>query len=468
VLLRELKKENGKNVFTFQDISNIFNLNHRQDTDNFCRLFKACDEDFLSYLQGKIKLEAAFPIIEKQVLEMPLLLIREQYDMFSEEYPQYEMSFVTFQKYFSRIDSKKLKKRYDELISYRKCRIDKERFLKEILAEENLSNKTRKKIISIFPELQQGEKEVKNEISFNKDLESYTKFFLIMFLVGCNMNFEPLAMLFDVCKTTIHNWFYKLPFLKRKIIDSIKWWSGIISVDEKWVKINSKWHFVLSIVDNVTGFPLYFMVVSDIKADTWKMFFQGFYRLYGKPKLIISDGSPSLAAGRRAVFLSVPHQLCKFHKLKNLIRNIYLSYENPEKHKRMIRLAKNIFENTTPFGRKRAARKLMEISPVKVSKYIKKNILGNWKNLTKSLTSNAAERWNKKIEKVIAKRYGLKSEKFVDQLITSLWLKEAIRDKRHFEKCFIHKFDLPKECQDTIKMCNITKAIAANLLKKVG
>ena len=180
------------------------------------------------------------------------------------------------------------------------------------------------------------------------------------------------------------------------------------------------------------------------------------------------------------MFLFVPHQLCKFltreiffpihrfHKLKNLIRNIYLSYENPEKHKRMIRLAKNIFENKTHYGQKRAARKLMEISPARVSKYVKKNILGNWKNLTKSLTSNAAERWNKKIEKVIAKRYGLKSEKFVDQLITSLWLKEAIRDKRHFEKCFIHKFDLPKECQDTIKMCNITKAIAANLLKKVG
>jgi len=468
VLLRELRKENGKNVFTFQDISDIFNLKHRQDTDNFFRFYKACGEDFLSYLQRKIKLEKAFSIIESLILEMPLLPIQEQYKTFSKDYPEYEMSFATFQKYFSRIDSKKLKKRYDELISSKKCRIDKERFLKELLAEENLSNKTRKKIISIFPALQQDGKEVKNEISFHKDLESYTKFLLIMFLVGCDMNFEPLAMLFGVCKTTIHNWFYKLPFLKRKIIESIRWWSGIISVDEKWVKINCKWHYVLSIVDDTTGFLLYFMVVSDLKADTWKMFFQGFYRLYGKPKLIISDGSSSLAAGRKAVFLTVPHQLCKFHKLKNLIRNIYLSYENPEKHKRMIRLAKNIFNNKTHFGRKRAARKLMEISSPKVSKYVKKNILGNWKNLTKSLTSNAAERWNKKIEKIIAKRYGLKSEKFVDQLITSLWLKEAIRDKRHFGKCFINQIDLLKECQDTIKMCNITKAIADKLLKKVA
>ena len=31
-------------------------------------------------------------------------------------------------------------------------------------------------------------------------------------------------------------------------------------------------------------------------------------------------------------------------------------------------------------------------------------------------------------------RYGLKSEKFVEQLLSGLWLKEIIRDKRHLEK----------------------------------
>jgi len=98
--------------------------------------------------------------------------------------------------------------------------------------------------------------------------------------------------------------------------------SSIISVDEKWVKINGKWHYVLTIVDNVTGFPLYFALVSDLKAETWKIFFQRFYRLYGKPKLIISDGSKSLARGRKSVFAPVPHQLCKFHKMKNLYRRI--------------------------------------------------------------------------------------------------------------------------------------------------
>lgn len=420
------------------------------------------------YLQRKIKLGNAFPIIEKNALKMPLLSIREQYETFSEEYPEYKMSFSTYQKYFSRIDAKKMKNRYDELISTKKCSLDKGRFLKEILAEEDISHKTRKKIVSIFPETQQDEKEMKNEIAFTKKWDLYAKLLLIRFLVASNMSFDSISTLFGVSKTSIHNWFYKLSFLKTQILRAIQWWSGIISVDEKWIKVNGKWKYLLSIVDNKTGFLLYYMIASDLKADNWKIFFQRFYRLYGTPKLIISDGSGSLASGRKAVFPDVPHQLCKFHKLKNLIRRIYSNYGNSKKHKKMIRLATNIFSNKTSFTRKRAAKRLMEIAPHRVAKYVEKNILGNWEHLRQSLTSNSVERVNRKYEKVTAKRYGLKSVKFVDQLIASLWLKEAIRDKRHFDKSFIRQINLHRICQEHIKMSNIVKAIPVKLLKRIA
>ena len=467
-LFRLFTRENGKKVFTFREISEIFSLKNRQDSNNFYREFIACGEDLLHFLERKIKLKDAFPIIEKLVLEMPLLSIRDQYETFSEEHPEYKMSFTTFQRYFSRIDSKKLKKRYDELLSEKECRIDKERILKEIISEDNLSRKTRKKILTILPELEQDEKEIKNEISFDKDWEPYAKYLLTMFLIGSGMAYESVSMLFGVCKTTIGNWFYKLSFLKKKIIESISLYSGIISVDEKWLKINGAWHFVLSIVDNETGFLLYFMVTSSIDADSWELLFQRFYKHYGVPKQIISDGSRSLAAGRIRVFPTVPHQLCKFHKLKNLMKIISLNYVNPKKHEKMVQLAKNIFKNKTYFGRKRAAKRLMKIAPPKVSAYVRKNIIGNWKHLTKSLTSNASERCNRKIEKVTSKRYGLKSEVFVEQLITSMWLKESMRNNIHFDKSFINGFDPLKKCQDNIKMSNFTKYIARNLLIKVG
>ena len=95
-------------------------------------------------------------------------------------------------------------------------------------------------------------------------------------------------------------------------------------------------------------------------------------------------------------------------------------------------------------------------------------IYDDWKNLTMCLTSNASERWNRKIEKAIAKRYGLKSEKFVKQLISSLILKEAINHPIHFEKCFIEDIDLPRICQENLKVCNIIDIMKRKLLQGVA
>ena len=468
VLLRLFKKENGKNLVSFREISALFGLKKRQNSNNYYREFVECDEDLLLFLKRKKRLEESLPLIEKQILKMPLLSIAEQYKLFLGSHPEFKMTLSSFQKYYSQIDAVKLKKRFDELITRKECRPDKERFLQEILQEPETSNQTRKQIISIFPEMAETSEEVRKELSFLRDMKSSGKYFLIMFLTACNCSFDVLSLLFGVSKATIHNWFYQLSFLKRLLLDSIKWWSGIISVDEKWIKINGKWHFLLSIVDNVTGFPLYFALVSDLKADTWKIFFQRFYKLYGKPKLIISDGSKSLAAGRKAVFPFVQHQLCKFHKLKNLNKYIYLSVYNGKRRSKMLKLARNIFRNTTYYGRKRTAQKLMEIAPNQVSVYVKNHILADWKNLTKGYTSNASERWNRKIEKVISGRYGLKSEKFVEQLITSLWLKEAIRDKRHLEKSFVDELNLKSIYQENLKMCNIIDFVKHNLLRKVA
>ena len=232
-----------------------------------------------------------------------------------------------------------------------------------------------------------------------------------MFLVASGLNYGVLGMLMGVSKGTIHNLFYGLAFIKKLILNFIKWWSGEVTTDEKWIKLDKKWVYVISIVDNKTGFPLYFHVVSDLSADTWKIFFQRFYKIYGKPRIIISDGSGAIAKAIRDVFPDSNHQLCKFHKLKNLMDRIYKSYSTPNEKKRMIKLAKVIFNNRSYYGRKRVAKHLMEISPEYVSKYVEKGILAKWNQLTKGYTSNSAERWNRKIEKITLGRYGLKSRK---------------------------------------------------------
>jgi len=42
-----------------------------------------------------------------------------------------------------------------------------------------------------------------------------------------------------------------------------------------------------------------------------------------------------------------------------------------------------------------------------VADYVQGHILDGWKKLTRSLTNNAAERFNRKIQRAIAARYGI-------------------------------------------------------------
>jgi len=74
-------------------------------------------------------------------------------------------------------------------------------------------------------------------------------------------------------------------------------------------------------------------------------------------------------------------------------------------------------------SRKAAARQLGE-----------EHILAYWRNLTAGLTGNASERFNRKIEKCVWVRYGLKTQESAQVLLTALWFKELLlHEKKHLD-----------------------------------
>ncbi|MCF7920785.1 MAG: transposase [Candidatus Cloacimonetes bacterium] len=275
---------------------------------------------------------------------------------------------------------------------------------------------------------------------------------------------DMIGLIIGVSKSTIHKWIYKLPDIKKMLLNSIKYWSGIICIDEKYIKLNNKKHYVLSIVDNKTGFPLYTKTVNNLKSVTWKLFMEEFKKIYGKPRLIISDGSKSLSGGREKVFPDTPYQHCWFHKLKNLNDRIY-KVKNKKTRDRLLKLSHNMFHNADPSSRKRTAHRIVAMNVPKVSEYVEKNILGDWVHLNKMMTSNAVERFNRKLDKLFANHYGLKSEEFVNKLIDGLLLKEALIDHRHFINGFFTELNMPKICQEIIKPVQIIGFLRDKLFK---
>lgn len=130
MLLRCLKTQNGKKKVSYREIAEQFDLKNRQDTNNYWREFQDCEEDLLLYLQRKQKLQAAFPLIEEQVLATPLLEIKEHYRIFCHENPEYRMCEPTFKEYYGKIDAVKLTNRIKEMIVKGEISADSKRMLK--------------------------------------------------------------------------------------------------------------------------------------------------------------------------------------------------------------------------------------------------------------------------------------------------------------------------------------------------
>jgi Transposase and inactivated derivatives len=462
VLAKLLKHREGTNKreLTFQKLSFAFGHKDRQWSHNYYKEFEACGGDMLSFLRRENKLEeSASQLIEQQILKTPLLPLPEHYAIFRDTYPEICLSKATFRKYVSRIDSSKVLARVRELLATGDVEPDSRAYIKELLETLEIGANQKKEIQSLFPEAEEVKAESSEALDFG--LPKAQKYLIVAFLYACGVSLEILGLLCGVSKGSVHNRIYKLCTvgLENEIISGIKYWSGRISVDEKWVKIRGVWYYVLCAVDVVSGFPLLMRLHGSIDRLSWEVFFREFKALYGTPKLIQSDGSRSLAVAKEKVFPGVRHQLCKFHKLRNLVRVIYgrVGVGDRSLLKRCVRLARHIFSNQYVSSRKSAARRLQELGGEEVSEYVGEHILRCWRKLSGSLTINVSERFNRKIEKSVAVRYGIKSEESARVILRALWLKELlVYGRKHLAKTHpMNGVELSRICQNQVNFKKI-------------
>jgi transposase-like protein len=461
VFLRLLScPKTGKPLFTLQKLADAFGKNDRRDIDNFVREFWKRGGDFLAYLARKRpKQERLFPVIECQILATPLLSLAEQYRIFCETHPQERICEQSFRSYVNDIAATKILKRVRELGFKKESSLDVRRYLEELLAPESLSRVKKKEIGEQFPEVEWSEAGISQTPGERLSLAPLASKLLVVIVYVCGLSQEMLALLFGVSKTSIHNWIYTVcsAALYWEIIRNIVHWSGQVSFDEKWVKMNGVWHFVLCAVDAVSGFPLLIDLYPTLDTLSWTLFFERFTTLYGVPKLIQCDGSQSLAAARKAVFPGVRYQLCQFHKLKNLMKRLRHHIRDPKLIKRCIRLAKHSFSNSSVSSRKHAAQTLQELAGPQVSSSIDEHLLKYWRNLTLSLTNNASERFNRKIEKCVFGRYGIASVESAQVLLRGLWLKELLLNgHQHMAaNCELRTINLSRICQEHLDTSKI-------------
>lgn len=241
-----------------------------------------------------------------------------------------------------------------------------------------------------------------------------------LYVNGCSL--KALSLLFGMAKSTISGRIHKFAgqlehFLPRAITD----FSGKICVDEKWVKIQGHWQYVLSAVDAESGIPLFCKRMPQLTKEAWTVFFTLFEQHYGRPKMVVSDGDAKIAAALKLKWGQVVHQLCWFHKMKNLSKKLFIHIPELKVHRRAHRLMKGAFHNQSVSARKKSLRTLLTFTPLPIQNYVNQRMLAFWRKLSKAYTNNAAERYNRKIEKAMKGRYGLKNEACAEVLINLTW-----------------------------------------------
>ncbi len=477
VIGRELKDvHTDKPLFTFQQLADQLEYGDRQDVQNFHRELRQCTFDMERFLSRKAtKHDRLFPLIEAAILDAPFLSLAQHYRQFCETHPRERLSETTFRKYANEIDGVKILKRVRGLVRLQDDGVDMSRYLEEVLQTNALTSVKKKEIVEHVPQLKEATASPASPPPLKVSQWAVQRRLLVVVLSVCGVPQAILAQLLGVGKTSIHTMIRGIcdREVEWRVLREIVRWSGTVSFDEKWIKIAGEWWFVLCAVDGKTGFPLLLALYPALDAVSWTLFFQRFKALYGKPTLILSDGSRALAAARKLVFSGVRYQFCKFHKLRNLTKRLREHIRDRKQFIRCARLAKHLFANAYVSSRKAAAIRLRKLAGQDVAEYLDGHILTPWRHLTMSLTNNAAERFNRKIERCFSGRYGIPNPESATVLLRGLWLKELLfHGKKHCEATSeFRSIDWSAICQETLSSDQILHVFHERnpeLLEKLG
>lgn len=463
VFLRLLIGLNGKRVCTFQRIANLCGHHDRRNIDNFWREFGDHNHEILPFLSRKVDFESYVPMIEDIVANNIILPVAEMHRKFVRKH-KLKMSITTFKKYLAKVISPKLHKSISKIL-IEATSGDRTVNILRLLADQN-----RVPIIcdNLLEQVESNKPEPKPKSEMKSSLQRQNLCLLVHYLVASGLNLQTIAMLLNISKASVSNLWHEIDDLPSLILNSIDKWSGKISIDEKYIKIKEIPHYVITIMDFETKIPLYLNVYANATKESYEECFRVFKQIYKRePSLIVSDGSYALKAGKMAVFPKVPHQLCKFHKIRNLFRMISKNQKNEYEGYMFKQKVIKGFRRKTVSGRKKAMKALTSILPKPAARYVDSNIIKQWSYLTKSLTSNVSERFNRKIKKVMSGRYGLKSVKTAANLANSLWLKELIDHGRYIlqDESLIANLNISQICQEKIDWDNLDLLFSKNAAK---
>jgi transposase-like protein len=354
ILLRSLEDENGKSLFTFQELSAIVGSDNRQAASQHMEDFRECGEDFYETLNCKRK-------VDEEVVQAVVAILREEplakgvdiQKRVNELLGRRDISAQNVQAALEQISCKEIRAIIRKQLERGEIHYSQEyvisRLFEMVLATSSQSptlppvaqemiNEVKKAIEPIGEHQQLNSKmseEIKSlfqgEMNFAKLAIVWTTplgwkiWALLLYLQGVSL--AAIGGWLGVHKSTICRWLKDVEswatlWLNEKEVAS----SGKVAVDEKWIMIDGVFWYLFAAVDCITGCPLHVALYPSNSGVYCKLFLLELKRLGYRPTVIITDGWDAYVKAISAVFPYAQHLYCRFHALHSLFRRLRRAY----------------------------------------------------------------------------------------------------------------------------------------------
>jgi transposase-like protein len=193
-------------------------------------------------------------------------------------------------------------------------------------------------------------------------------------------------------------------------------------IDEKWLKIRKKWHYLFVAVDHDSDLPLFHDLLPTRSKWACRLFLLKLKRLGKLPSLIITDGLKGYVSAIAKVFPRAKPLLCLFHHQQSVSRCVNKQFSETEEEdaKAAKKQMKQVMQTHDTRTVKRRLKRLEEVAKEKGWKILTwisgtrdrlKHLLPATRSNSYPRTTNAIERFFRAFARFYKTRCGFHSVK---------------------------------------------------------
>lgn len=365
VFLRGLRDAQGQELFTFQQLAALVDSPNRQAASHHLEEFRACGEEFKGWVTRKRKVDAGVvEAVRQEIVRDPLVETEELGRRVNARLRREDLSAANLEAALEQISCREVRRVLRKQLAKGEVHYQEEYLLEEML--RTFSGEAGQRAGIEGPPALEGEvsdppamrKLITPGVGVEEVPLALRLVVLCLTLYFWGVPLSRLGRWLGVHKTTVLRWMLGLvgalwPYVGQWIQQGIR--SGVVYVDEKWIKIRGKWHYWFVALEAATEIPL--CTYLSPRRSGWACRWMGakLRRLGIKLKAVGTDGLAGYGA-MMAMLPGVVHQVCLFHHQKGVTTWVREHLGKSEEGEACKKKMKRVFQT----GSKRTVRRRLE------------------------------------------------------------------------------------------------------------